>query len=341
MTLMSLNITTPPRDKEMHDLINKIKNEPLSWRDRVINVSRLYDILFNGNKESTVAKVAPLLQTSSREVLKILTINKKLSSPLLQKATSINSAHSMLSNKISNTTNVIADTISSIGTDLFSEITTAAPIEKPEPSVICTDFKTWLDSHAGPKFNLIHCAFPFSTKESYNDFLSLFCLSLDKFCSNSAHVLFWFPFQYYNVTRQKLGTAGLAVQRHPLIWFHSDNAGVSPKQKDQFPKQVYETALLCSTGHRPLVKQLSNLYACPVGTGENFRNQKPEPMLFHFLSMLVDKTTDVFDPLCGNGASLRAANRLGARSVLGLEPNPDQAVKTHFSIAQAQKMRGL
>ena len=52
---------------------------------------------------------------------------------------------------------------------------------------------------------------------------------------------------------------------------------------------------------------------------------KPQSMLQHFLSMLVDGTSAILDPTCGSGSSIRAAQALGAASALGLELNPSFA----------------
>jgi predicted RNA methylase len=44
--------------------------------------------------------------------------------------------------------------------------------------------------------------------------------------------------------------------------------------------------------------------------------------------MFVDQTTKMFDPTCGSGSSLRAAESMGAEHVLGLERDPE-----HFESA--------
>ena len=47
--------------------------------------------------------------------------------------------------------------------------------------------------------------------------------------------------------------------------------------------------------------------------------EKSQAMLEHFMRMVVDEGTRMLDPTCGSGSALRAADRLGAREVLGLE----------------------
>jgi DNA modification methylase len=144
---------------------------------------------------------------------------------------------------------------------------------------------------------------------------------------------------YYERTRKKLESAGLMVQAHPLIWLKSDGKGIIPGRSGEYPRRVYETAFLCSRGNRPLGKQLENAYASPSESNPLQPTQKSESMLKHFLAMLIDGTTDVLDPTCGSGSALRAAEHLGARSILGLELNPEFAKAAATATAQARIKR--
>ena len=234
----------------------------------------------------------------------------------------------------------------------------ARPIPAPPPAdlILNTDFKSWLSAYTGPKFNLIHCDFPygveyqryaFSTQitsdqystEGFEELLDLFLENLDKFCSYQAHLVFWFSMEFYEFTRRRLESADFFVHKHPLFWFKNDNAGIIPGRDNQYPRRVYETAFLASRGKRPLVKQLANAYACPTTSNPIHPSQKAEPMLRHFLSMLVDETTDVFDPTAGSAAALRAADSLGARTVLGLEMDPNYAQRANQATLAARQMR--
>ena len=62
-------------------------------------------------------------------------------------------------------------------------------------------------------------------------------------------------------------------------------------------------------------------------------------MLRHFFSMFVDETTSMLDPTCGSAASLRAAEDLGAKSVLGLELDPNYAKAANTRTLQARVLR--
>ena len=62
-------------------------------------------------------------------------------------------------------------------------------------------------------------------------------------------------------------------------------------------------------------------------------------MLRFFLSMVVDETTTMLDPTCGSGAALRAAEDLGAKSVLGLELDSNYATTANTRTLQARVLR--
>jgi hypothetical protein len=230
--------------------------------------------------------------------------------------------------------------------------------KEPQNPVIQADFLDWISSYSGPKFNLIHVDFPYnveykayaesisSTEEDYEsknywELLDGFIHNLDRFASYSAHIMFWFSMEFYEATRTKLDSVGLFVHRHPLIWFKSDNAGIIPGRDNQYPRRVYETALLCSRGRRPLVRSLANCYPSPLPNNAIHPSQKSEPMLKHFFGMLIDETTDVFDPTCGSGAALRAAEELGCRKILGLDTNKDYVERANSSINQARILRRI
>lgn len=48
-------------------------------------------------------------------------------------------------------------------------------------------------------------------------------------------------------------------------------------------------------------------------------NEKNQDMLRHFMRLCVDEYSIVLDPTCGSGNAVKAAQSLGAASVLGIE----------------------
>ena len=235
------------------------------------------------------------------------------------------------------------------------------PVAAPKDPVLCADFTQWIKSYSGKKFNLIHCDFPYgnykgddsaaaqsktesedfydNTEDVYWNLLKALTDDLDKIMSYTAHMVFWFNMNFYGETKRRLEATGLTVHEHPLIWFKSDGRGVVPGNAVTHPRRVYDTAFLCVRGNRLFANPGSNGYAAPTVQNKIHPSQKPEPMLRHFLSMLIDETTTFLDPTCGSAASLRAAEDLGAASVLGLELDAAHARAANAATLRARLLR--
>ncbi len=217
------------------------------------------------------------------------------------------------------------------------------------------DFLKFAATYSGPKFNFVHCDFPYgigidksdaagsATHESqYEDSPELFWTltnalidNKDRLFLDSAHMMFWFSPKYQFDLIEKLKAGGFWVHEVPLIWHKSDGAGIASDFRRR-PKHVYETALWCSLGDRPIIQLKNDVFAAPLArSDEGHISAKPEQMLHHFLSMGVDNLTTFLDPTCGSGTSVRAALGLGAESALGLELNPDTASSAQLRLARA------
>lgn len=241
-------------------------------------------------------------------------------------------------------------------------VTVPAAVPKPAEAspIICANFVEWVQSYEGPKFNFIHCDFPYGVyhggnfgsdsiidtdKDLYENNPDLFwrltealTKNIDRVMSYSAHMMFWFSMNFYAETKSALQRAGLEVQNHPLIWHKSDGRGIAPAL-NKYPKRTYDTAFLVVRGNRPLVKQMPNSYSAPSPERLIHPSQKSEPMLRVFMAGLVDETTTMLDPTCGSGSALRAAEECGAKSVLGLEYNPEYAKEANIITLKARTMR--
>ena len=89
---------------------------------------------------------------------------------------------------------------------------------------------------------------------------------------------------------------------------------------------IYETALFCSRGDRPILQLRNDCTGEGLARGtEGHLSAKPQTMLEYFLSMVVTEYTVALDPTCGSGTAIRACAALGAKSALGLEINPSVA----------------
>lgn len=247
---------------------------------------------------------------------------------------------------------------------VISDISEQTQTVLPPAPVLCADFHKWAASYSGPKFSFIHCDFPYGnykgddskgslsildTEDFYDNTISVYwnlvnslIENLDNLMSYSAHLVFWFNMNFYTETVQKLRKAGLMVHDHPLIWHKTGGPGglgVAPGTAGTHPKRSYDTALLAVRGNRPLVRSVYNSYAAPTVGNKIHPSQKPEPMLRYFFQMFVDETTTMLDPTCGSAASLRAAEDLGAKSVLGLELDPNYVASANQRTLHARVLR--
>lgn len=213
----------------------------------------------------------------------------------------------------------------------------------PQSPIITVSFLDWVKTYTGPSFNLISCDFPYGinadkfnqgsadayggyedTPELYWSLVGALVDNKEKLLGTSGHIIFWFSMRWYNETLAALKAAGFWVDPYPLVWHKSDNKGTLP-DPERGPRRVYEVAFLASHGDRKIIQSVSNTFSGPtVKLGEHM-SEKSEDMQAHFMRMMVDENTRLLDPTCGSGSSLRAARRLGATSVLGLEQNPEFA----------------
>jgi hypothetical protein len=238
-------------------------------------------------------------------------------------------------------------------TELVDQLLGSTPkheAEKPEEDkgIIIADFCEWAKAYKGPKFNFIHCDFPYGrntakrqqgniiaalggyddSPETYWRLLGVLCDNLDRICADSAHIMFWFSMPALATTSDESTNyadtlaffkehSNFKFDPLPLIWVKSDGKGLVPDPMRK-PRQIYETCLFGSRGDRKILTPIANAFYGPTA-GEDHASVKPEPMLRHFFRMFVDQYSRVLDPTCGSGAALRAANSLRAAHVLGIE----------------------
>jgi ParB family transcriptional regulator, chromosome partitioning protein len=236
----------------------------------------------------------------------------------------------------------------------------AAPQAVAE-DILTVDFIQWVEGTVVPRFNMIHCDFPYGieadnfnqggaaahggyidTRDHWHRLMAALAVLTAKFTTPSCHLMFWFamrkgPERLYEPTARALGQMGWNINPMPLIWSKSDGTGIVP-DPERGPRQIYETCFLGSKGDRKIVRAKANAYHCPTDSKFHM-STKPEPMLRHFFEMLVDENTVILDPTCGSGSALRAAESLGAKYILGLESNPGYAEGARAELARARKLR--
>jgi ParB family chromosome partitioning protein len=221
-----------------------------------------------------------------------------------------------------------------------TEAVTGETIEAPVAPLINANFNEWIREYTGPKFNFIHCDFPYGvnadrhdqgaasafggyadSEDVYWELLDSLAYGMDNLVAESAHLMFWFSMDFYQPTIEALTNMGWDVQRFPLIWHKSDNIGILP-DPSRGPRRIYETCLIASRGDRKIIRAVSNVVSSPT-TKRIHMSEKPIAMLTKFMEMFVDQYSTVFDPTAGSANALRAGQSRGASVVLGLEQNTE------------------
>lgn len=219
-------------------------------------------------------------------------------------------------------------------------------------------FLDWAPKYAGRKFNLVHCDFPYGinvfsgpqaggekdasysdTQEDYVKLLECFCLNLDKFMATSAHLMFWYSAKRRQETEAIFQRLAPSITFYPydLIWLKSDNAGIAADHRRQ-PRHIYEQCMFGSRGGRQVVQIVGDAVAASTDKRWHI-STKPEGMLRHFFTMLVDESTSLLDPTCGSGSAIRAAEGLNAARTLGLEVNAEHCENARMALRQARSLR--
>lgn len=371
---ISLN-SLPLIEQQIIELEENLKRKELNWRDEVKAICKLHQSYQQRQgADWSESATAAALSISVGRLAQILVVGKEIDTPRLELSTGINHAYSILARAAERKTAEIVGNIVEKGANLFNLAAPApasatAPVPAaaaaPVPAaaaalpVLCADFISWSQSYSGPKFNLIHCDFPYgvpfknygnsqplgktdyaSDSATAEALLAAFTANLDRFASYSAHFVFWFNMHFFSSTKATLEKAGLEVFSHFLIWHKSDNVGIIPGNTgDPMPRNTYETAFLARRGGRRLIASRANSFAAPSPTGSIHPSQKSEPMLRHFFEMLVDETTLLLDPTAGSGAALRAAESLGAAAVFGIEISEVHADSANKLTLAARRLR--
>jgi ParB-like nuclease domain len=238
----------------------------------------------------------------------------------------------------------------------------ATGARREEEDVLCLDFIPWAKAYDGPRFNFIHCDFPYGKKvfsgewggkgaeeefkydddrQVYWDLCKALCEERNRLFTSSAHLMFWTSADVGNLHETieffRANAPDFIFQSRALVWHKSDNMGIVHDAR-RGPRWTYETALMATRGDRVLVKPLAASYSAPTARSLH-PSTKPEPVLRHFFGMFVDATTRLLDPTCGSGSALRAAESLGAQHVLGLDSSPDFAKSAQKALREFRILR--
>lgn len=344
-TSISVQYTTDLSEYELAviELEENVKRIDLSWQDECLAIEKFHALKAaheaDWNKEAT----AQALGLSEREVNRHISVAKEIigGNERVANAERFTMALNLVTREAERKRDSVLDEIDvkAAAVQVNKEPGEAPP--KKVPPLLHADFHEWAAGYTGTPFNLLHCDFPYGInvansprqnsgiQEFYEDGKDVYLALLDTLemamsnvVAESAHMVFWFSMDYYQLTLDRLTAMGWKVNPFPLIWHKSDNAGIAPDPQ-RTPRRTYETAFFCTRGDRKLTQAgaMANSFAFPGKKGPDgiHLSEKPVPMLQHFLRMICDDYSRVLDPTCGSGNALKAATACGAPTVLGIE----------------------
>lgn len=348
------------------ELEENVKRIDLPWQDNCRAILRYHEYRSASEVTWSIAKTAAALGIDGSEIGKRLEVARELlkGNKLVTEAPRISTAKNIVQRQ--GERKAAAETselLSMVSTKPSSAVTKVAevPVTTGTGYILNLDFLDWASTYTGPKFNLIHCDFPYgvgmhksdqgsgASYGTYEDTPEIYWALVkglldhgDRFIEDSAHLLFWFSMDYYEETRIRLASTTRSdgsvqanpwkVNPFPLIWHKTDGRGILPDPK-RGPRRIYETAFLASRGDRPIVRSTGNAVGSPIQPGRHM-SEKPQTVLGHFFRMLVDEHSSVLDPTCGSGSAIRAAVTAGASRYLGIELNKEFADHADESLRQ-------
>lgn len=330
------------------ELEENIKRKDLTWQEQVDAVREYHELQCAAEPEWSQEKTGDALGIAQATVAEHIAVAKEIraGNEMVAKAPMLSTAKGIVKRKAQRAAITQSDALK----ELLDE-----PIDAPK--IHQADFSQWALSYAGPKFNFIHCDFPYGINADkhnqgaakahggYSDSADTYWGLVNSLLGNQhrlvdeqAHLMFWHHPKYANETRQLFIEHEWEVNWYPLIWYKTNNAGIIPDPSHD-PRQIYEMCLFATRGERKIVRSVSNAFGADT-VRENHMSEKPEPMLSHFFRMVVDASTYMLDPTCGSGSSIRAAISAGAKHVQGLEINPEFVERANLALNQARRANG-
>lgn len=329
------------------ELEENLRRKDIPWEDECRSVLTYHNLMLEANPSWTMDQSGDALGLDKSGISDRIAVARELNAgtKIIVEAT-----------KLSTATNIIRrinERKRSAETEkLFAD---EPALDTPKVPLLHADFHEWAAAYTGPKFNFLHCDFPYGinadkhdqgnaggqaaslggyadSKEVYLSLLSTLSMGMTNVVADSAHLLFWFSMDFYQETFLALSAMGWRVSPFPLIWYKSDIQGILPDPA-RGPRRVYETAFQASRGDRKIIQAVANVSAWPGKDKSIHMSEKPRGMLAHFFRMFVDEYTTFLDPTAGSGNAVRAAQIAGAGTVLGIERDKefyDRAVEAFY-----------
>lgn len=358
-----------PVEAQLIELEENIKRTDLEWPDLVRAVYKIHHLYLSLDPDWTAAETASACSLTGGTISLYLKVAGEMGAGNARVigAGTVREAYNIIDRQEQRRLGNALEQLLTLPTPEEAEALSPSTIVQFKPSqpslaetILHENFLEWAPGYSGPKFNFLHCDFPYGinpfsgqqgraahpsiyedSEKTYLDLLDCLCLNLSKIMSVSSHIMFWYSDKLKEKTFSifKALCPQLTWTVFPLIWIKSDNAGIAADYRHS-PRHIYETALLGSLGSRPLVQVKADAYSAQSDPRLH-PSCKPESVLRHFFSMLVDENTRLLDPTCGSGSALRAAESLQAQAVVGLESDFEYCETARKALKDSRTLREL
>lgn len=342
-TSIPVQFTDELSDYELQsiELEENVKRVNLTWQEEVAAIERFHKLKASNEPGWSQEKTAEALGLSKADISRKLSVAGEMHNEVISGAVRLSAAVNIVERNAERRRSAALQSALGVSDPIFNAPPAAA---KVGPPLLLADFHKWQEGYTGPKFNLIHCDFPYGinvadsdrfdavNRDFYEDspdvywsLVARLASAMDNVVAESAHLIFWHSMKFFPATVEALTRMGWTCNPFPLIWHKSDGAGIAPDPQ-RGPRQTYEAAIFAIRGDRKITAAgcVANSFAYPGRRDEaSHVSEKPYMMLKHFMRMVCDEYSSVLDPTCGSGNALKVAEDLGASTILGLEQLPE------------------
>lgn len=358
------------------ELTENLYRKKMHWKEEAKGFFELMKIIPQEEDETAEdyhQRFANYFGIAASRVTLYCHVESYMERPQVAAATSAREAYNVVSRLRKRELDVLSDDLANL---MLGDINPSEGVSTPEPAPLriagvdeipqdikspvkqlpesiqlhCADFIEFASNYSGPRFNFLHCDFPYGinyhkssmtnakawdtyedTPELYFDLIKALLVNKDRLLTKDSHVLFWYSEKYGDETRKLFAEAGFKRWQHPQVWHKSCNSGVLPDYR-RYSRHTYETAMVFTLGDPHIVSPVADSYSGPAVKTQNHVSEKPEEMLRHFLRLFVDSSTRMLDPTAGSHNAIAVAHDLGARLAVGVEYNPVfyEAAKRRF-----------
>jgi site-specific DNA-methyltransferase (adenine-specific) len=176
--------------------------------------------------------------------------------------------------------------------------------------------------------------------EHWVKLMAVFTVESFRLAKPDAHAYVFCDLDNFHALRQAMTSAGWRCFRTPLIWHKPSN--FRAPWPDQGPQRKYETILYAVKGAKKTLRLGPDVITLPTDENLGHPAQKPVALFSDLLSRSCNPGEKVFDPFCGSGPVLEAAQALHlSATAIELDANAYGIAAARLSLLQLETQKEL